>query len=108
MGNPAQIGDTTIVTSLIGMYQSLPSCASTVTAELTANITRRDELESDLASGIGSFQLRLDAANALRAERDDAYNARIHSLRAGIGAQVDEEARLDTLLRYIDQEELDT
>ena len=108
LGNPAQIGDTTIVTSLIGMYQSLPSCASTVTAELTANITRRDELESDLAAGIGSFQLRLDAANALRAERDDAYNARIHSLRAGIGAQVDEEARLDTLLRYIDQEELDT
>ena len=108
LGNPAQIGDIAVVSSLIGLYQSLPSCASTVTDELTANITRRDELESDLAAGIGSFQLRLDAANALRAERDDAYNARIHSLRAGIGAQVDEEARLDTLLRYIDQEELDT
>jgi hypothetical protein len=110
-GDPAVVGSVSVVSgslALATLYQSLPSCGSTVADELTANIARRDLLESNLASDIGTFQLRLDAANALRAERDESYNARIHSLRAGIGAQVDEEARFDNLLRYLDQEELDT
>ena len=110
-GDPAVVGSQVVVSgslALYTLYQSLPSCASTVANELTTNIARRDLLESNLASGIGTFQLRLDAANALRTERDESYNARIHSLRAGIGAQVDEEARLDTLLGYLDQEELET
>jgi hypothetical protein len=79
-----------------------------VSDELTNNISRRDSFESDIGSGIGTFQLRLDAANALRYERDESYNARIHSLRAAIGVQVDENARYDTLLRYLDQEEIET
>lgn len=109
LGSPAQVGDTVTVTNIAtGLYQTLASCASTVSNELTNNISRRDSLESDIASGIGTFQLRLDAVNALRYERDESYNARIHSLRAAIGVQVEENARYDTLLRYLDQEEIET
>lgn len=108
LGNPALIGDTVSVTNISsGLYQSLSSCASTITDALNSAITIRDNLESELASGIGSFNKRISATNALRKERDDEYNARIYGLRTAIGAQVEELARYNTLVDYIEQEGLE-
>ena len=90
------------------LYESTPSCSSQIDDALTDAIADRDAKEAALASDLGRFNKRVQAVNALRNERDNNYNARIHACRSAIGSEIDEKNRLDVLLEYLTQEEIET
>lgn len=113
-GDPAEAGD--IITSTLDagtiainpLYEPTPSCSSEIDNALTDAIADRDAKEAALASDLGRFNKRVQAVNALRNERDNNYNARIHSCRSAIGSEIDEKNRLDALLEYLTQEDIET
>ena len=113
-GDPAEVGDIRISaltpTAIISspLYESTPSCSSQIANALTDAIADRDAKESALASDLGRFNKRVQAVNALRNERDFNYNARIHTCRSAIGGEIDEKNRLDVLLEYLTQEDIET
>lgn len=113
-GNPAEAGDIRIsdldAISIISspLYESTPSCSSQTADALTDAIANRDAKEASLASDLGRFNKRVLAVNALRNERDFNYNARIHTCRSAIGGEIDEKNRLDALLEYLNQEDIET
>ena len=112
-GNPAEAGDIRIsdldAISIISspLYESTPSCSSQIANALTDAIADRDAKEAALASDLGRFNKRVQAVNALRNERDNNYNARIHACRSAIGSEIDEKNRLDILLEYLTQEDIE-
>ena len=113
-GNPVEVGDLRITDldpvqlSINPLYESAPSCSSQIADALTDAIADRDAKEAALASDLGRFNKRVQAVNALRNERDNNYNARIHACRSAIGAEIDEKNRLDVLLEYLTQEDIET
>ena len=113
-GNPAEAGDIRIsdldAISIISspLYESTPSCSSQISNALTDAIADRDAKEAALASDLGRFNKRVLAVNALRNERDFNYNARIFTCRSAIGGEIDEKNRLDALLEYLTQEDIET
>lgn len=70
------------------LFEDLPTC-STEEADLAAKIVTRDNLESEFASGIGTFNNTLGASVALRLERT-SYGQQIWGYRMAIG-QLDRE-----------------
>ena len=112
-GDPAEVGDTRTSaltpTAIISspLYESTPSCSSQIADALTDAIADRDAKEAALASDLGRFNKRVQAVNALRNERDNNYNARIHACRSAIGSEIDEKNRLDILLEYLTQEDIE-
>jgi len=113
-GDPAEVGDIRISaltpTAIISspLYESTPSCSSQISNALADAIADRDAKEAALASDLGRFNKRVLAVNALRNERDFNYNARIHTCRSAIGGEIDEKNRLDALLEYLTQEDIET
>ena len=108
----ASEGDRTIVTNPISFASVYELCTDTYTcsaeeAALTAAIAVRDAKESEFASGLGTFNISLDAANALRTEKKNNYDLKIWGLRQAIGHEVDEINRYKSLNSYIDTEGLD-
>ena len=76
------------------------STCSTEEADLAAKIVTRDDLESEFASGIGTFANTLSASNALRLERQD-FNKEIWGIRTMIGKMNDEINEYKELQNYI-------
>jgi hypothetical protein len=114
LGNPAEDGDiihSTLNATTIAinpLYEPTPSCSSEIDNALTDAIADRDAKEAALASDLGRFNKRVLAVNALRNERDFNYNARIFTCRSAIGGEIDEKNRLDALLEYLTQEDIET
>ena len=108
----ASEGDRTIVTNPISFASVYEACTDTYTcaaeeAALGIAISVRDAKESEFASGLGTFNISLDAANALRTEKKNNYDLKIWGLRQAIGNEVDEINRYKSLNSYIDTEGLD-
>ena len=111
-GTWAEEGDMTVMTNSLFTWSIYEDCTDTYTCAaeetaLTAAIGVRDTKEAEFASGIGTFNTALDAANALRTEKKKSYDLKIWSLRQAIGYEVDEINRYNSLNDYIDTEGLD-
>ena len=107
-GSPAEEGDEiTVNTSALssGLYESLPSC-SAEDAAVTAAESTRDTTESNFYSNLSTFNKTVDAANALRIEREKNFNGRIYGARQGVGELAREQERYETLDAYFEQESL--
>ena len=108
----AEEGDRTTMTNSLFTWSIYEDCTDTYTCAaeetaLTAAIGVRDTKEAEFASGIGTFNTALDAANALRTEKKNNYDLRIWSFRQAMGHEVDEINRYNSLNDYIDTEGLD-
>ena len=108
----AEEGDRTTMTNSLFTWSIYEDCTDTYTCAaeetaLTAAIGVRDTKEAEFASGIGTFNTALDAANALRTEKKNSYDLRIWSFRQAMGHEVDEINRYNSLKDYIDTEGLD-
>lgn len=97
---PAVEGQTISVSTLDGLYQSLPSC-STQETDLSSAIASRNAKETEFASNSSEFATILGASSALRSERD-IYNSRIWGLRQSIGGEISEMDRYNALQSYIE------
>ncbi len=111
-GTWAEEGDRTTMTNSLFTWSIYEDCTDTYTCAaeetaLTAAIGVRDTKEAEFASGIGTFNTALDAANALRTEKKNSYDLRIWSFRQAMGHEVDEINRYNILKDYIDTEGLD-
>ena len=87
------------------MYESLPSC-SAEDAAVTAAESTRDTTESNFYSNLSTFNKTVDAANALRIEREKNFNGKIYGARQGVGELAREQERYETLDAYFEQESL--
>ena len=108
----AEEGDRTTMTNSLFTWSIYEDCTDTYTCAaeetaLTAAIGVRDTKEAEFASGIGTFNTALDAANALRTEKKNNYDLKIWGLRQAMGHEVDEINRYNSLNDYIDTEGLD-
>lgn len=102
LGVPQAEGATYSTSILIGLYSAItpPSGCTAIENALTSAISVRDVAESALSSGIGTFQNKIDAANALRKERSE-YSLRIWGLRQSIGGESDRIDDYEKLETYI-------
>ena len=98
-------GTTRTLTSLNSIFSTLSSC-STEDSAVTAAESARNTKETAFNSTLGTFNDKVTAANAVRAERDQ-LNARIWQARSAIGAAIQDKERLEALQRHVDNQGLD-
>lgn len=101
-GNPATEGTTITASSLLGLYSAIspPSGCTAIENQLTTAISTRNSTESSLSSGFSAFQNKIDAANALRKERNE-YSLKIWGLRQSIGGESERVDDYEALEAYI-------
>jgi hypothetical protein len=103
----AQTEGATITTNLLTLLYtpiSPPGGCTAIENRLTSAISARNTAESALSSGSNCIQTKVDAANALRTERND-YAIKIWGLRQTIGAESDSYDQYEALETYINDTE---
>lgn len=106
LGTPQSEG-TTITTSLLtSLYTPIspPGGCTAIQNRLTAAISARNTAESNLSGASNCIQTKLDAANALRTERNE-YSLKIWGLRQTIGVESDNVDQYEALETYINDTE---
>lgn len=106
LGTPQSEG-TTITTSLLtSLYTPIspPGGCTAIQNRLTAAISARNTAESNLSGASNCIQTKVDAANALRTERNE-YSLKIWGLRQTIGAESDNVDQYEALETYINDTE---
>ena len=84
------------------LYQeSLPACSAAVESAITDAIGVSSTKETSLISEDGINQLKLEASQGLRIQRNDNYSIRIWGMRQCINNENDEVDRLESLKNYI-------
>lgn len=99
LGNPYVVGQTVTVAALTSLYTNLSSCA-TQEATLQTRIGVASAKETAFIDDAGDVNLKINASNALRLERNEYY-LRIWGLRQSIGKENEEIDRYDALKTYI-------
>jgi len=99
LGTPQGIGASITVSSLASLYTSLPTC-STEDATLATKIGIASAKETAFIDDAGDVNLKINASNALRLERNEYY-LRIWGLRQSIGKENEEIDRYNSLKTYI-------
>ncbi len=103
----AQIEGATVTTNTLTSLYTLispPGGCTAIENRLTSAISARNSAESALSSGSNCIQTKVDAANALRTERND-YAIKIWGLRQTIGAESDSYDQYEALETYINDTE---
>lgn len=103
----AQTEGTTVTTNALTSLYTLispPGGCTAIENRLTTAISARNAAESALSSGSNCIQTKVDAANALRTERND-YAIKIWGLRQTIGAESDSYDQYESLETYINDTE---
>jgi len=104
LGSPQPEGTSLTVTSFASLYTNLSACPTQET-NLTNAINTRNTKESEFSSGISTFNQTLELSTALRDERN-TYEERIWGLRQGIGQQVTDINRYNSLKTNVDNSPL--
>ena len=104
LGTPQPEGTSLTVTSFASLYTNLSACPTQET-NLTNAINTRNTKESEFSSGISTFNQTLELSTALRDERN-TYEERIWGLRQGIGQQVTDINRYNSLKTNVDNSPL--
>lgn len=99
LGNPVALGDSTTVASLTSLYTNLATCP-TQDANLTSKLNLVSIKESQIQSDLGNINLKVNASNGLRIERNN-FNLRIWGIRQSIGKENEEIDRYNALKTYI-------
>lgn len=99
LGVPKSIGDSITVSTLTSLYTNLPTC-STEDANIITKIGISSTKETALDNDVDNVNLKINASNALRLERNEYY-LRIWGLRQSIGKENEEIDRYDSLRTYI-------
>ena len=103
----AQTEGTTITVNLLTSLYTLispPGGCTAIENRLTSAISARNTTEAALSGGANCIQTKVDAANALRTERND-YSIKIWGIRQTIGAESDKVDQYDALETYINDTE---
>jgi hypothetical protein len=105
-GIPQPEGATATTNTLTSLYTLItpPGGCTAIENSLTAAISARNTAESALSSGSNCIQSKVDAANALRTERNE-YAIRIWGLRQSIGGESDRVDDYEALETYINDTE---
>lgn len=105
-GNPVTEGTSITVSSLLGLYSAIspPGGCTAIENQLTTAISTRNSSEAALSSGFSAFQNKIDAANALRKERNE-YSLKIWGLRQSIGGESERVDDYEALESYINATE---
>lgn len=97
----AEEGDLRTVTSLsLGIYTELDDCSSDIENAITNSLGISSTRETDFTGVDSETQLKLDASNALRTERNE-IQLQIHGIRKIIGEENDKIDKLEQLITYI-------
>lgn len=99
-------GSTLTVNTLSSLYTPIspPGECTAIENRLSSAISARNTAESSLSSGANCIQTKIDAANALRIERNE-YSLKIWGLRQTIGGESDRVDDYEALETYINDTE---
>lgn len=99
-------GSTLTVNTLSSLYTPIspPGGCTAIENRLSSAISARNTAESALSSGANCIQTKVDAANALRIERNE-YALKIWGLRQTIGGESDRVDDYEALETYINDTE---
>ena len=90
-----------IYTTLADFISQCPSCSSTVTNNLNSAIAVADTAKLNIASGIGTLNAKIDAANQFRTQKNDTQ-LQIWGYRTMLGQLIDEKTKYENILKLFD------
>jgi len=97
-GDTIEVYTNTIFNSLTQFIEPCPTCSSPVTNQLNNAITEANNAKSQISSGIANLNVRIDAANQFRKDKNDSQLS-IWGYRTVMGQLVEDKRRYENTLK---------